>query len=240
MSDTAPETQSETRHWLTIEAACQLLGVDQSTLRRWSDNGRVEVFVTPGGHRRYDEAALRALIGREREERRPMSGATLTDLSQVYYGPERLRWVQAQPWYHAFDRATLDEVRDEGRNLVELAMRYVSARDGRDEILAEALAIARRYGARNVRLGVSLGDGVAAFIFFRAPTIETVASYMESEHFAAKRAARIFRDLGDFLDRALLAMIAAHEASLDPREHAPRPLHDATPTAGEPRQDVRA
>jgi len=39
--------------WLTIHEACAFLGVDQSTLRRWSDTGKVPVFRTPGGHRRY-------------------------------------------------------------------------------------------------------------------------------------------------------------------------------------------
>ncbi len=49
--------------WLTIHEACAFLGVDQSTLRRWSDTGKVPVFRTPGGHRRYAEADLRALVG---------------------------------------------------------------------------------------------------------------------------------------------------------------------------------
>ena len=47
--------------WLTIEEACRILGVDQSTLRRWSDAGKVPVFRTPGGHRRYSETDIRAL-----------------------------------------------------------------------------------------------------------------------------------------------------------------------------------
>src|SRR4051794_34612809 len=45
--------------WLSIDAACKLLGVDQSTLRRWSDSGKIPVFRTPGGHRRYNEEDLR-------------------------------------------------------------------------------------------------------------------------------------------------------------------------------------
>src|ERR1700760_696208 len=44
--------------WLTINEACAFLGVDQSTLRRWNDSGKVPVFRTPGGHRRYAEADL--------------------------------------------------------------------------------------------------------------------------------------------------------------------------------------
>ena len=55
--------RQESRHWLSINEACRLLGVDQSTLRRWSDAGKVPVFRTPGGHRRYAEDDLLTLLG---------------------------------------------------------------------------------------------------------------------------------------------------------------------------------
>lgn len=206
-----PEPIANEPRWLTIDAACRLLGVDHSTLRRWSDAGRINAFVTPGGHRRYAASEVRALIEREPGSRRHVSGPELVDLSLAHYGPERLTWVRQQPWFAAFDRETLAEVREEGRQLVELAMRYVCARVGREAILREGEALAARYGARNARLGVSMSAGVEAFLFFRAPTVETIGGYLETERLPAKRATRIFRDLGDFLDRSLLAMIAAHE-----------------------------
>src|SRR5215210_1925642 len=108
------------RRWLTIDAACRLLGVDHSTLRRWSDAGRIKVFVTPGGHRRYDEADVRALIERAPEKRGTLSlsGPALASLSLSHYGPERLGWAHEQPWYRAFDPAALGELREEGRQLV--------------------------------------------------------------------------------------------------------------------------
>lgn len=206
-----PDTGAREPQWLTIDAACRLLGVDRSTLRRWSDAGRINAFVTPGGHRRYAAAEVQALIERESRARHQVTGPELVGLSLAHYGPERLVWVRQQPWFSAFDRETLAEVRDEGRQLVELAMRYVSARGGRETILREGAALAARYGARNARLGVSMSAGVEAFLFFRAPTIETIGGYLETERLPAKRATRIFRDLGDFLDRSLLAMIEAHE-----------------------------
>ncbi len=39
--------------WLTLGQAAKYLGVAQSTIRKWSDLGRVPAFYTPGGHRRY-------------------------------------------------------------------------------------------------------------------------------------------------------------------------------------------
>jgi excisionase family DNA binding protein len=48
--------------WLTLGQAAKFLGVAQSTIRKWSDLGRVPAFYTPGGHRRYRRADLEAFI----------------------------------------------------------------------------------------------------------------------------------------------------------------------------------
>ena len=50
--------------WLTLGQAAKFLGVAQSTIRKWSDLGRVPAFYTPGGHRRYRRADLEAFIDR--------------------------------------------------------------------------------------------------------------------------------------------------------------------------------
>jgi excisionase family DNA binding protein len=50
--------------WLTLGQAAKYLGVAQSTIRKWSDLGRVPAFYTPGGHRRYRRADLDAFLER--------------------------------------------------------------------------------------------------------------------------------------------------------------------------------
>src|SRR4029450_11912432 len=50
--------------WLTLGQAAKFLGVAQSTIRKWSDLGRVPAFYTPGGHRRYKRADLDAFLER--------------------------------------------------------------------------------------------------------------------------------------------------------------------------------
>lgn len=39
--------------WLTVSEAARVIGVSGPTLRKWTDGGRIAVFRTPGGHRRY-------------------------------------------------------------------------------------------------------------------------------------------------------------------------------------------
>jgi diguanylate cyclase (GGDEF)-like protein/excisionase family DNA binding protein len=48
--------------WLRLADAAALLGVSLNTLRRWSDNGKVTCYRSPGGHRRYRRCDIAALL----------------------------------------------------------------------------------------------------------------------------------------------------------------------------------
>jgi excisionase family DNA binding protein len=50
--------------WLTLGQAAKYLGVAQSTIRKWSDQGRLPAFYTPGGHRRYRRGDLDVFLER--------------------------------------------------------------------------------------------------------------------------------------------------------------------------------
>ena len=58
----SPHTPSNEPEWLTLGEAARYLGVAQSTIRKWSDNGRVRAFYTPGRHRRYRREDLDAFL----------------------------------------------------------------------------------------------------------------------------------------------------------------------------------
>ncbi|HSC49762.1 MAG TPA: response regulator [Gaiellaceae bacterium] len=64
-----PEATREPE-WLTLGQAARYLGVAQSTIRKWSDNGRVRVYKTPGRHRRYRRDDLDAFLERSGPEAR--------------------------------------------------------------------------------------------------------------------------------------------------------------------------
>ena len=50
--------------WMTLGQAAIFLGVAQSTIRKWSDSGRISTFYTPGGHRRYRRGDLETFLAR--------------------------------------------------------------------------------------------------------------------------------------------------------------------------------
>src|SRR3954463_7931644 len=92
------------RRGLAIRDACAILGVDQSTLRRWSDAGKVPVFLTPGGHRRYAEEDIHALARGNAREHRRISKQALTDASLAQYAHDQyVTEMRQRPWYREFD-----------------------------------------------------------------------------------------------------------------------------------------
>lgn len=48
---------------LTIDEARKMLGVTKRTLQRWDKNERLIAIRTQGGHRRYREADVKAMMG---------------------------------------------------------------------------------------------------------------------------------------------------------------------------------
>ena len=205
-------------NWLSIHAACALLGVDQSTLRRWSDAGKVPVFRTPGGHRRYAEADLRTLIGDgPRAAARPHVGhQALTDRSLAAYEEEYLRGARERRWFRAYDTATQEEHRRLGRRMVDLAVRFaaVAPNSGdRSSLLDEARQIGQQYGRAGATHGLTASETVEAFLYYRHPVVRSVMEMIEEEGLATHRAVHLFAEIAFFMDQVLVATVQAHEAT---------------------------
>jgi excisionase family DNA binding protein len=71
------EGQRGDPEWLTLGQAARFLGVAQSTIRKWSDQGRVPAFYTPGGHRRFRRSDLDTFLARSGPGRQQAGPAVL-------------------------------------------------------------------------------------------------------------------------------------------------------------------
>jgi excisionase family DNA binding protein len=208
-----PPDQTDER-WLTINEACTLLGVDQTTLRRWSDAGRIPVFRTVGGHRRYAESDVRALIdhGRQRAGRRMPTADVIRPPAP--YQAEYLQGARDRQWFAAFDQESLDQLRGLGRDLVDLAMRYARQEPGspdRAGLISEGQRIGIVYGQQSHAAGLTLAETVEAFLYFRFPVIFAAGSLVDSSAMPAERVTRVFADVSQYMDRVLLATVRARE-----------------------------
>ncbi len=203
--------------WLTVGEASRALGVDPDTLRRWSDTGKIAVFQTPGGHRRFTRDSIQAMLPRPRRWR----GAPLASIGEA---PDRIsaefrRRVRSdvgdQDWRARFDEDSLRWFRERGVRMSDLLLGHLGRgrRGGDDKYLAEAEALGREYGAEAARSELSLGEATQAFLFFRARFMAEIANVARRRSLDAARAASLFEEADRGLDRVILALINGHQAA---------------------------
>jgi excisionase family DNA binding protein len=204
--DRAPE------HWLTLSAAARFVGVHPSTLREWAERGIIAHLRTPGGHRRFAEADLRAFMAASRH-----AGTALVLLAPVAQEIEArtLRQIHTgvptdAAWRGAHDATGIEHKREQGRRLLGLALQFVSRQSGRESVLAEAEEIGRDYGRDAVARRIPLPETVRAFYFFRDSLIQATRPSPLGDPLDAEDV-RIHTDLHIFLDAVFFAMLAAFE-----------------------------
>jgi excisionase family DNA binding protein len=205
------------REWLSLGPASRLLGVDPDTLRRWADDGRVEAYTTPGGHRRFERSALERLATSRRGGPRPLAslGATPEGLSRAYrrsYSGPRGRDGIATTAMAPGDR---EAYRHDGRRLVAALVDYLDAdpHDGtaRATTEREAHALVDDLARRLSDSGTSLPASVALFVAARRPFVAELASLGRRRALDPARLGALYEDATNLLDRLLLRLIETHE-----------------------------
>jgi excisionase family DNA binding protein len=102
----APATEPD---WLTLGQAAKYLGVAQSTIRKWSDQGRVPAFYTPGGHRRYRRADLDKFLESSGPGGREQAGPTVLVVDDDDRMREYMRASLELEGYSVLEAGTADE-----------------------------------------------------------------------------------------------------------------------------------
>ena len=199
--------------WLALGPASRVVGVDPDTLRRWADEGRVEVFTTPGGHRRFQRASLERLIVRGRRER-----STLASLGGT---PQRLTEAYRRTYLSrdGLSPNPLDAVRDQdrelfrrnGRELVDALVRHLGQHGSEpSRSLEDATELAVWLGARLASSGTSLTESVALFVAARRPFMAELGTLAKRRRLDSREIAKLFDMASEALDRCLLAFIDGH------------------------------
>jgi excisionase family DNA binding protein len=202
---------AENGDWLTLSEASQLLGVHPATLRLWSDEGKVRIFRTPGGHRRFARADIERML-----RVTPLRGDGLTAFVQTEALQRTRREIPTalrQSWAQGFDEESRKHWREAGRQMITLASRLIVRKELPAEERAEVMRLGAEYGRLMASTGHSLPDAVMAFIFFRDFLIETIFSLPETTGLDRDAMLSILQRTNDLLNDALRAMMDAHAAA---------------------------
>src|SRR6516165_9265182 len=102
------DTARRDPEWMTLGQAARFLGVAQSTIRKWSDQGRVPAFYTPGGHRRFRRGDLELFLARSGPGRR-QAGPTVLLVDDDERMRELVRIELEREGYDVQEAASADE-----------------------------------------------------------------------------------------------------------------------------------
>jgi len=214
------QDQSRPSRWISLSRACNLLGVNESTLRRWADAGHVRSFRTPGGHRRFAEDDLRALMaGQERPG--PASYGSLGHLALMRIRRRLQRGKKHQAhWYAGVPEGDRERLRSLGQRLVNLVSEYLSRGSRRSRLMDEARQIGNQYGKEFVDKQLPVRDAVEAFIFFRKGLDDAAIELAHRGNLSAEEAVEVWELMAGLADQILLAMTDAYE-DVRPAQAAP-------------------
>jgi excisionase family DNA binding protein len=212
-------TQGESRpsRWISLSRACNLLGVNESTLRRWADAGYVRSFRTPGGHRRFAEDDLRALMAGQGRPG-PASYGSLGHLALVRIRRRLQRGKKHQAhWYTGVPDGDRERLRSLGQRLVNLASEYLGRGSRRSRLVEEARQIGHQYGREFADKRLPVRDAVEAFIFFRKGLDDAAIELAHRGNLSAEEAVEVWELMAGLADQILLAMADAYEEVRPPQ-----------------------
>jgi excisionase family DNA binding protein len=204
---------SHDRDWVGLSEASRVLGISPATLRRWSDAGRLRVYTTPGGHRRFSRAALERLLPADRS-RRPSIGAgglTPARIARSYRRASR-EAAPELPWVLTLTDEQRVLFRERGHVLAASLLQYLDATrpEAAAHHLKEASGSAAEYGQVAAGLGLSLSQTVEGFLRFRAPFHHELAVAARRRGFDTVETTDLLETAEGAMDRLLVATMTGH------------------------------
>jgi len=195
--------------WISLHEAAQILGVHPATVRHWSDQGRLPVYRTGGGHRRYkrNEVELWAQSTRQESKTSPQNTMQMA-IRQI-----RVRiaegQLEAEGWYQKLDEAARAQY---GQSGAALGRRLLAHLASGEPASAEAQALGYEYAARARAHGLSRVEAVQAFLFFKNALIEGVMQVFGDAHVPSGEAWETLSQITGFTDQILLSLLTAYRS----------------------------
>ena len=207
-----PQITGGSPRWVSLRRASEMLGADDSTIRRWADSGRLRAYRTPGGHRRFSLTDLEEMVSGEGGH--PSSGR-LERLALVRIRRQlQSAREQEDGWYASLSDSNRRQLRELGRGLIDMVGQYLDKSSRRADLLEEALDVGSAYGRILMDAGLPLPSAIGAYIGFRKTIDETTRQTAERESLPTEQALDACGQVHSLGDQVLIGISAAYQAGL--------------------------
>ncbi len=192
--------------WLSLKDAAALLGVHPSTVRKWSNDGKLPVHLTDGGHRRYRTSEVELWRKAQDAPDEVDTGQLLQHVILSVRLLMREQSMENEGWYAHLDNNARDYFRQSGRTLAQAMIGYLTV-DG-DEATVQAEGLGFDYALRCQKQGLRLVEAAQAFLFFRRLVLEAVGDAYKSARITSPEAwGLLLRKYSHFADQVLVAIL---------------------------------
>ena len=197
--------------WLSLSEIAEILGVHPSTVRSWSDQGRMPVHRTQGGHRRYRRSEI-DLWMHSRQVNAPDGSHLVIQNAlkriRIQIGEGRL---ESETWYQKLDDKARNQYRSSGRALLQGLFGYLAS-DG-EVSDADARSLGYEYASRGWRHGLCSAEATQAFLFFRNLLLDSMLAVFEAAAVQSPHAwSDMFRKINAFTDQIQITLLETYDA----------------------------
>jgi excisionase family DNA binding protein len=198
---------------MTIHEASDLIGVSPATLRRWTEAGDLEAFVTPGGHRRFSRSSILGLLPSGSKPRRTLRQLGETPEHVVrQYRREIAGHQSAGGWVQELGEADRESFREPGRRILAGVLGFLDAPtpEESERLLTGAMDASARYGALARERGMLIDAVTETFLQFRLPFLHELGGIAKRRRLPTEEAMDLLLAASRAFDRLLLRLISGY------------------------------
>ena len=193
----------------SISEASQLLGVSEGSLRQWTNEGMINAFITPGGHRRYNKADLNIFM--KTHPRILGLKDLVVELKETAQEHRDIGQTSIKGSHNKINQEAQDHLANLGRQMLNLIIKYITEPNNREETIKLVRNVGRDHGELLFKMGLSLNDSVEAFILHRDPIMNAVTHLMKKREVLTGRVVEKIPMVAHVMDEALIALVATHQ-----------------------------
>ena len=195
---------------VTISRAAAILGVSEVALRHWTDQGKIEAFITPGGHRRYSESDLKKFMSTRKTIDKKDLIARIEATGKLHSEIGRTSLANRN-WYNRLRDDQKLRFAHLGREMLTVIINHLDERMAMEETLEGARSVGRSFGETLASLELPLLDSVETFVLHRDPIMTAISHLMGNCNSRGENIAEAIPSTARILDEALLSLVAAHQ-----------------------------